>query len=160
MKRWISEKEANSLKTVFGLKPDEPLTEEMSFYSKGLTKFRIEEVRGKTKPRFYLHAKVNFARVLGISDLTVMPYTTANVKKVITAVTAILKKLLSNGNEKFSGWTVERLDTAFDVYEEHTALLMQLLNFSLDLSNSKKRCRLIPIPGKPEDTTFQSIWSI
>lgn len=158
MKKWVSEKEANSIKSFFGLKPSEPLEDEMSFYSQGLTKLWIEEVRGKTKPRFYLHMKVNFARVLGISDLTVMPYTTANMKKVITTVTAILKKFLSNGNEQFSDWTVERLDSAFDVYEQNSALLMQLLNYSLDLSSSRKKCRLIPIPGKqPEDTIFQSM---
>ena len=98
MKKWVSAREVGFIKSVFGLKPHEPLTEEMSFYSKGITKLWIEEVRGKTKPRFYLHVKVNFARVLGISDFAVMPFTTANVRKVITAVTAILKKLLSNGN--------------------------------------------------------------
>ena len=101
MKKWVSEKEANSIKSFFGLKPSEPLEDEMSFYSQGLTKLWIEEVRGKTKPRFYLHMKVNFARVLGISDLTVMPFTAANMKKVITTVTAILKKFLSNGNGSF-----------------------------------------------------------
>jgi len=158
MKKWVSEKEANSIKAFFGVKPNEPLTDEMSLYSLGITKLWIEEVRGKTKPRFYIHVTVNFARVLNISNLSIMPYSTASVRKVIAAVTAILKKLLSNGNEQFSDWTVERLDTAFDVYEEHTPLLMQLLNFSLDLSNSKKKCRLIPIPGKQlEDTVFQSM---
>lgn len=158
MKKWVSEKEANSIKSFFGVKPSEPLEDEMSFYPRGITKLWIEEVRGKTKPRFYLHVKVNFARVLSISDFAVMPFTTANMRKIITAVTDILKKLLSNGNEQFSDWSVERLDTAFDVYEEHTALLMQLLNLSLDLSSSKKKCRLIPIPGKQtEDTIFQSM---
>lgn len=158
MKKWVSEKEANSIKSFFGLKPSEPLEDEMSLYSQGITKVWIEEVRGKTKPRFYLHVKVNFARVLGISDFTVMPLTAANMKKVITTVTAILKKFLSNGNEQFSDWTVERLDSAFDVYEQNSALLMQLLNYSLDLSSSRKKCRLIPIPGKqPEDTIFQSM---
>lgn len=159
MKKWVSEKEANSIKSFFGLKPSEPLEDEMSLYSQGITKVWVEEVRGKTKPRYYLHVKVNFARVLGISNLTVMPYTTANMKKVITTITAILKKFLSNGNEQFSDWTVERLDSAFDVYEQNPTLLMQLLNYSLDLSSSsRKKCRLIPIPGKqPEDTIFQSM---
>ena len=96
MKKWVSEKEANSIKSFFGLRPSEPLENEMHFYSQGVTKLWIEEVRGKAKPRFYLHVKVNFARVLSISDFAVMPFTTANVRKVITAVTAILKKLLSN----------------------------------------------------------------
>lgn len=158
MKKWVSEKEANSIKSFFGVNPTEPLTDEMSLYPKGITRLRIEEVRGKTKPRFYVHITVNFARVLGISNLAIMPFTPANVRKVIAALTAILKKLLSNGNEQFSEWTVERLDTAFDVYEEHTSLLVQLLNFSLDLSNIKKKCQLIPIPGKaPEDTIFESM---
>ena len=157
-KKWVTEKEANSIKSFFGLKPSEPLEDEMSLYSQGITKLWIEEVRGKVKPRFYVHVKVNFARILGISNLTIMPLTASNMRKAIAAVTAILKKLLSNGNEQFSDWTVERLDSAFDVYEEHTALLMQLLNFSLDLSSSRKKCRLIPIPGKqPEDTIFQSM---
>lgn len=158
MKKWVSEKEVSSIKSFFGIKPNEPLEDEMSLYSQGITKLWIEEVRGKAKPRFYVHVKVNFARVLGISDFTVMPLTAANMKKVITTVTAILKEFLSNGNEQFSAWTVERLDSVFDVYEEHTALLMQLLNYSLDLSSSRKKCRLIPIPGKqPEDTIFQSM---
>ncbi len=158
MKKWVSEKEVNSIKSFFGVKPTEPLTDEMSLYPKGITRLWIEEVRGKTKPRFYVHITVNFARVLGISNLTIMAFTPANVRKDIATVTAILKKLLSNGNEQFSDWTVERLDTAFDVYEEHTPLLMQLLNFSLDLSSSKKKCRLISISGKqPEDTVFQSM---
>jgi len=61
MKKWVSEKEANSIKAFFGVKPNEPLTDEMSLYSQGITKLWIEEVRGKTKPRFYLHITVNFA---------------------------------------------------------------------------------------------------
>lgn len=147
-KRWISRREANSIKAYFNLNPDEKLTGSTYFYQDGITKLWIEEVKGK-KPRYYLHMIINFSRVLGISNYKAMPYTLGNVKKVFTAMNKVLKALpLSGNNAVFPDWTRERLDSVFDIYEEHTELLMVLLNRSVNLSDRKKRCNRIPIQGK------------
>lgn len=102
MKKWVSEKEANSIKAFFGVKPNEPLTDEMSLYSQDITKLWIEEVRGKTKPRFYLHITVNFARVLGISNLSIMAFAPANVRKAFLQATRSLfaKPIFHEGQSK------------------------------------------------------------
>lgn len=157
-KAWITQREANAVKAFFNVKPDEPLSEQTQFYQRGITKIWVEEVGGQ-KPRFYIHMVVNFSRLLGISNYAIMPFSTVNIRKATTAVNKVLKLLpLSPENAMFTDWTVQRLDTAFDIQAEHTGLLMQLLNYSLDLSSSRKKCRLIPIPGKqPEDTIFQSM---
>lgn len=159
MKRWITQTEANLVKNFFNLMPDDTLTEKKSFYPQGITKIWIEEIRGKSKPRYYLHVQINFSRVLGRSNYAVMPYTTANISKVVTKVTGVLKQLsLTHGNEKFADWTVERFDCAFDIYEQHKELLMMLLNRSVNLSNARKKCLHIPISGKtPEELLFQSM---
>jgi len=147
-KRWISRKEANSIKAYFNLNPDEKLTGSTYFYQYGVTKIWLEEIKGK-KPRYYLHMIVNFSRVLGISNYRAMPYTPRNVKKVFTAMNKVLKALpLSSNNAVFPDWTRERFDSVFDIYEEHTELQMQLLNQSVNLSDRKKRCNRIPIQGK------------
>ena len=159
MKRWITQKEANLVKAFFNLKPEDDLTGNTYFFPQGITKIWIEEICGKSKPKYYIHLQINFARVLGLSNHAVMPYTTANISKVMTAVTGVMKKLsLINGNEKFADWTVERFDCAFDIYEQHTELLMLLMNLSVDLSNARKKCSHIPIPNKsPEELLFQSM---
>lgn len=147
-KKWISRREADSIKAYFNLNPDEKLTGSTYFYQDGITKLWIEEVKGK-KPRYYLHMIINFSRVLGISNYKAMPYTLGNVKKVFTAMNKVLKALpLSGNNAVFPDWTRERLDSVFDIYEEHTELLMVLLNRSVNLSDRKKRCNRIPIQGK------------
>ena len=159
MKKWITQKEANLVKAFFGLKPEDDLTEQTFFYPQGITKIWIEKICAKSKSRYYIHVQINFARVLGISNHTVMPYTTANISKVVTKVTGVLKQLsLTHGNEKFADWTVERFDCAFDIYEQHKELLMMLLNRSVNLSNARKKCLHIPISGKtPEELLFQSM---
>ena len=158
-KKWISRKEADSIKAYLNLNPDEELTGSTThFYQDGVTKLWIEEVNGK-KPRYYLHVIVNFSRVLGISNYKAMPYTTGNVRKVFTAMNKVLRVLpLSHGNAVFSEWTTVRFDSAFDIQEEHTELLMLLLNRSINLGDRKKRCRRIPIQGKTaEESMSQSL---
>lgn len=157
-KRWVSLKESNSIKSFFGLNPDEELASTY-FYKQGVTKIWIEKISGKSKPRYYFHIIVNFARTLRTSNYRAMPYMTVNIRKVFTAINKILKVLpLSDGNRKFQDWTVARFDSVFDVYEEHTELLMQLLNLSLDLGNVRKKCRRIPIQGKTaEESMGQSM---
>lgn len=159
MKKWITQKEANAVKAFFGLRPDEVLAPDMTFYQKGLTKIWIEEISGKSKKRYYIHVIVNFARLLQISNYCVMPYTTANMKKVISAVNKILKNLsLLNGNDKFSDWTVERFDSAFDMKVESPELFMWLLNYSVVLTDKKKKCELCDIKdADPEKVVYQSV---
>lgn len=147
-KKWISRKEANSIKAFFNLNPDEKLTGNTCFYRDGITKLWIEEVTGR-KPRYYLHMIINFSRVLGISNYRAMPYTTGNVKKVFTAINKVLKALpLSDSNAVFPDWTTVRFDSVFDIFEDYTELLMWLLNQSVNLSDRKKRCKRIPIRSK------------
>lgn len=157
-KRWVSRKEANSIKAFFNLNPNEKLTGTTYFYQNGVTRLWIEEVKGK-KPRYYLHVIINFSRALKLSNYKAMPYTIANVKKVFTAITKTLNELpISNDNAIFSDWTPVRIDSVFDIYEEHTELLMILLNQSINLSDRKKRCSRIPIPGKTaEESISQSM---
>lgn len=91
-KKWISRREADSIKAYFNLNPDEALTGSTYFYQDGVTKLWIEEVKGK-KPRYYLHVIVNFARALKAGNYKAMPYTTGNVRKVFTALNAIIGEL-------------------------------------------------------------------
>ena len=150
-KRWISETEANSIKGFFGLTPNDELMDETSFYQDGITKLWIKEIPNKQRMRYYLYMKINFSRVLKLSDHRIMPYTTANVKKAFKSISGVLKILhLSERNNRFSEWTAERFDAAFDIYTDHPAILMQLLNSSVDLDN-KKNCKRIEIPGKTQE---------
>lgn len=145
LKRWITQREAVAIKGFFNVGPDEPLLEQSQFYPDGITAIWIEEISGQ-KPRFYLHLKVNFSRLLGASNYLIMPYTAANIRKAITACNRILKLLpLSPENAEFGDWTVQRLDSGFDIQEEHTELLMTLLNRSVDLHNRRKKCSRVEI---------------
>lgn len=157
-KRWISHKEASAVKSFFGLEPDEKLTDEMYFYEVGITRLWIQEVPGKTKTRYYINVILNFARALGSRGYTAMPYTTGNVKKVLNSFSKTLKLLyLSDENSRLQEWTAVRFDSAFDIFEENTRLLMQLLNRSLNLGGTRKKCCRLPIPGKtPEESMSQS----
>lgn len=158
-KKWITQKEASAVKGFFGLEPDEKLTDEMYFYEDGITKLWIQEVPGKMKPRYYIHIILNFTRASGSSSYAAMPYTTGNVKKVFSAVNKTLKLLhLSDENRKLQDWTVARFDSAFDIYEENTLLLIQLLNRSLNLGDTRKKCCRLPITGKtPQESMSQSV---
>lgn len=152
-KHQITKKECYAVKAFFGKQPDETLSEEMFFFDKGITKIWLQEISGRYA-KYYLYVKINFSRVLGISGHKVMPYTIPNVKKAIRAVDRVLKKLpLLEKNSDFSEWTAERTDTAFDIYEEYPALLMWLLNHSLNLGNRTKKCERIQIcaDGKPPE---------
>lgn len=144
-KAWITQREASAVKGFFDVKPDEPLLEQTQFYQRGVTKIWIEEISGQ-KPRFYLHLKINFSRLLGVGNYIIMPYSTANIRKVTTAVNRVLKLLpLFPENAAFTDWTVERLDTAFDIQEENTELFMSLLNRSVDLHDGRKKCSRVEI---------------
>ncbi len=157
VKKWITQKEANVVKAFFGVNPSDPLTEQMYFYPYGII-FWIEEVRGH-KPRFYLRARINFARATGFGNYLLMPYTVVNIRKAITAFNKILKLLsLSPENAAFADWTVERFDSAFDIQEPYKSLMIQLLNYSLDLSNGRKKCTIDNIKGKaPEELLYQTV---
>lgn len=145
VKKWITQKEANAVKAFFNVRPNEPLSEQTQFYPNGITKIWIEEIGGQ-KPRFYIHMIVNFSRLLGISNYAIMPFSTANIRKATTAVNKVLKLLpLSPENAMFTDWTVERLDSAFDIQEENTELFMSLLNRSVDLHDGRKKCSRVEI---------------
>ncbi len=158
-KHQVTKKESNAIKKFFGVDIDKPLKDEMYFYEKGITKLWLQEISTKCGMKYYLYIQINFTRILGIGTHKIMPYSIANVKKAIKAVTRVLKLLpLLDKNNKFQDWTVERIDTAFDIHEQHTPLLMQLLNDSLDLSNKRKKCERLPIPNKtPEQLKSESM---
>lgn len=158
-KHLITQKESNAVKKFFGVDIDKPLEDETHFYERGVTKIWIQEISNKRGIRYYLYMQINFTRILGIGTHKIMPYSIANMKKAIKAVNRILKLLpLLDKNNKFQDWTAERIDITFDIYEQHTPLLMQLLNDSLDLSNTRKRCERLPIPDKtPEQLKSESM---
>lgn len=158
-KHLITQKESNAVKKFFGVDIDKPLEDETHFYEKGITKLWIQQIPTKRGTKYYLYMQMNFTRILGVGTHEIMPYSTANMKKAIKAVTRILKLLpLLEKNNKFQDWTAERIDTAFDIYEQHMPLLMRLLNDSLDLSNTRKRCERLPIPDKtPEQLKSESM---
>ncbi len=157
VKKWITQKEANVVKAFFGVNPSDPLTEQMYFYPYGII-FWIEEVRGH-KPRFYLRARINFARATGFGNYLLMPYTVVNIRKAITSFNKILKLLrLSPENAVFADWTVERFDSAFDIQEPNKRQMIKLLNLSLDLSNGRKKCERKAIIGKTQkELLYQSM---
>ena len=141
----ITKKECIAVKAFFGLQPHETLSEEMFFFDRGITKIWIKEVHGRYSKN-YIYVKINFLRALGTSSHKTMPYTILNAGKVIRAVDKILKTLpLLEKNSSFSDWAAERIDTAFDIYEEYPALLMWLLNHILNLGNRTKKCSRITI---------------
>ena len=158
-KHLITQKESKAVKKFFGVDIDKPLEDETHFYERGVTKIWIQEISNKRGIRYYLYMQINFTRILGIGTHKIMPYSIANMKKAIKAVNRILKLLpLLDKNNKFQDWTAERIDITFDIYEQHTPLLMQLLNDSLDLSNTRKRCERLPIPDKtPEQLKYESM---
>lgn len=158
-KHVITQKESNAIKKFFGADIDKPLEDETHFYEQGITKIWIDEIPNKRGKRYYLFMQINLSRVSGTGNHRIMPYSIQNIKKVIKAVNKILKILLvQDKNRKFQDWTVERLDIAFDIYEQHTPLLMQLLNDSLDLSSTRKKCERLPIPDKtPEQLKYESM---
>lgn len=158
-KHLITQKESNAVKKFFGVDIDKPLEDETHFYEKGITKLWIQQIPTKCGTKYYLYMQINFTRTSGVGTHKIMPYSTANMKKAIKAVNRILKLLpLLDKNNKFQDWTAERIDTAFDIYEQHTPLLMQLLNDLLDLSNTRKRCERLPIPDKtPEQLKSESM---
>lgn len=151
-KHLITQKESNAVKKFFGVDIDKPLEDETHFYEKGISKIWIQQTPTKRGMKYYLFMQVNFARVLGIGTHKIMPYSVANMKKAVKAVNKILKILpLLDKNNKFQEWTEERVDPAFDIYEQNTPLLMQLLNGSLDLSNTRKKCKRLFIPNKTSE---------
>lgn len=158
VKKWITQREVHAVKGFFGVKPDEPLPEQSQFYPDGITAIWIKEISGQ-KPRFYLHLKINFSRLLGVGNYIIMPYSTANIRKAITNVNKVLKLLpLSPENAEFTGWMMERADIAFDILEPQKRLMIWLLNQSLNLSNRRKQCERIEIRGKPfEESIYQSV---
>lgn len=158
-KHLITQKESNAVKRFFGVDIDKPLEDETHFYEKGITKLWVQQIPTKRGTRYYLYMQINFTRTLGIGTHKIMPYSIANMKKAIKAVNRILKLLpLLDKNNKFQDWTAERIDTTFDIYEQYTLLLMQLLNALLDLSNTRKRCERLPIPDKtPEQLKSESM---
>ena len=158
-KHVITLKESNSLKQFFGVDINRPMEDETHFYDKGITKLWIQQTPTKRGLKCYLFMQINFTRVLGIGTHKIMPYSIANVKKAVKAVNKVLKLLpLLDKNNKFQDWTVERIDTAFDIREQNTPLLMQLLNDSLDLSKRIKQCERLPIPNKtPEQLKSESM---
>lgn len=155
-KHVISEKESNAIKGFFKQEIDKPLEDETFFYDKGITQIGIQEIPSKDRIRYYLYMRINFSRTLGIGNHKIMPYTIQTIKRSFKVINKFLRLLpLTDKNNLFSEWKVERIDTAFDIFEPHTTLLMKLLNQSVDLSNQKKKCKRIPIQGK---TTEQLIY--
>lgn len=160
LKHVITLKEVHAVKKFFGVDNiDKTLEDETHFYEKGITKIWIQEIPTKQGTRYFLFMQINFTRALGIGIHKIMTYSTANVKKAIRAVNKVLKILpLLDKNSDFKEWTVERIDTVFDICEQDTPLLMQLLNYSLDLGDSRKKCRRMTIPGKPpEQVVYESM---
>lgn len=155
-KHVISQKESNAIKGFFNCGTDEPLEDETFFYDKGITQIGIQEIPGKDRTRYYLYMRINFSRTLGIGNHKIMPYTIPTIKQSFKVINKFLRLLpLTDKNNLFSEWKEERIDPAFDIFEPHTTLLMQLLNQSVNLDNQKKKCERIPIQGK---TTEQLIY--
>lgn len=158
-KHVISQKESNAIKGFFKQEIDKPLEDETFFYDKGITQIGIQEIPGKDKIKYYLYMRINFSRTLGIGNHKIMPYTIPNIKRSFKVINKFLRLLpLTDKNNLFSEWKEERIDTAFDIFEPHTALLMQLLNQSVNLDNQKKKCERIPIQGKTaEQLIYESM---
>ncbi len=143
----IGKREMEQIKSFFNLAPSEHLLDKTYFYKQGINELEIYEstrhYNGCQYQRYVLRIRLNFARVLGISNYEVMPLTVRNVKKVITLINKILRNTLrlDPQNNELQDWTVIRLDTAFDIFVENPELLMLLMNLSLELP-SKKQCNV------------------
>lgn len=151
MKHRISSRDAKNIKVSLGLKPSDTVEKYDGFYKNGLTEVTIEENERryqdkasgewKSSTTYMLVVKLNFARAISLGNYCLMPYTTGNMNKIIKAVSNTLKQLgLDGDNRDFSGWTVERVDAAFDIQEPDTEGFMNLLiqNLNIGASGRKK----------------------
>lgn len=150
-KKQISYREAKSIEMLFqNAFPDEAHACSQ-FFPKGISMFWIEEIVNKAGKRYWLHIKVNMARAIGVGEYCLMPYTASNTRRMIKAISKLLKKLnLDDRNADFGSWKWERFDSAFDVKVDYPEIFMSLLDKSLDINVAKKRCKRIRFtPANP-----------
>lgn len=150
----IGKQEMEQIKAFFNLTPSQHLLDTTYFYKQGVNELEIEEstrhYNGRQYQKYTLRLRLNFARVLGISNYEVMPLTVRNVKKVMTLINRILRNTLrlDQQNNDLQEWAVIRLDTAFDIFVEYPELLMLLMNLSLGVP-AKKQCNVsVPVDAE------------
>lgn len=141
-KKQITYREAKSIEMLFQDSFPDEAHACSQFFTNGISKFWIEGVVNKAGKRYWLHIKVNMARTISIGEYCLMPYTVSNIKKMIKAISKILKKLnLDDRNTDFGSWKWERLDSAFDVEVDYPEIFISLLDKSLDVNVAKKQCK-------------------
>lgn len=165
MKHRISGRDADNIKASLGLKPSEKVAGYTGLYRSGITEITICEQEQKHQDKttgewrskliYTLQMRINFARALGMGNYCLMPCTAANMNKVIPAISKTLKRIgLDGGNKDFSEWTVERVDSAFDILEEHTGRLMSALNQNLNIEASGRKKLAITTQVENESVRF------
>lgn len=145
LKHRISRKEAVSVKAFFGLPPTNHLKDTTYFFQNGINELEVLErqckYNGAEITAYTLRIRLNLARASGMEGYGIMPLTGQNIKKVCSSMNRILRNTLqlNNENSSLEEWTIQRLDTAFDIYVDCPELLVLLLNISLVLPK-KRNC--------------------
>ncbi len=166
-KHRISKKEAYEIKKQCECPFDQELTDCDRYYRYGINKLSIIETERKFPkdkewqviPEYWLSYEINIARVWGGCFFKTMPYKKSNVKAFIKKMTTFNGQIgLENENKDFAKWTVERIDTAFDMYEDDPCEVMIIMNVNADIrANRRKRYRRKPINGDPDIIKRQSM---
>ena len=164
MEHQISHRDANNIKMFLGLKINDNMTKKTDLSSYGISEISIEEAQysytdkntGKRMLRKKIRCcvRVNFLRVLGSGEYGIMEYTTSNMKKVITRVSKSLDKIgLVDENADFGTWKVTRFDSAFEIKEPLSDLLMAEMSRMVNIAADKRKgIKKNNIPGADTNT--------
>ena len=107
-KKQISYREAKEIEILFGNSFPDEAHACSQFFQYGISKFWIEEIPCKVGMKYWIHARVNMTRATGVGEYCLMPYTIPNAKKMIKAISKVLKKLkLQEKNADFGEWKWE-----------------------------------------------------
>ncbi|MCR4748278.1 MAG: hypothetical protein K5877_00535 [Lachnospiraceae bacterium] len=146
----ISERELKAYKKNAGLGEADPVTGDQRYYVKGIDEVNIREYAytyeqdGQEKQRKVriMELRLNCTRILGTGNYGLMPLTNMNIHKMIKAMSSTLTEMgIEANNADFSAWTVDRLDTAFDIKVSDIASFIQIMKKGLpeDVVFAKKQ---------------------
>ena len=164
----ISKREMRAIKLRLGLQPTEAVANNQTYYQKGITNLSIKEVEQRFNDQIILRCtlelELNFARILGLGEYCLMPYTIQNINKVIYHMVKVLKDIgVEGSNANFMEWKVERIDTAFDVTDTNVKYLMNVISRTINRDCfNMKRLRIL-YPFSEESCYFGNdsyVWNI
>ena len=157
--RRISKREIRSIKMNLGVPLNEKLVGYQRLLNEGITELSIKECHNPQKPfntRYYLVTRVNFAMVLSIGRVQIMPYKTSLLNEAVKKISRLMKGIgVEDKNSSFQSWTIERLDIAIEIKENNFPNdLMEIMNETVNPEAAKHKRFIkkeIKVNGKSED---------